>query len=131
MKNKLNKIFAVAIMAIIVGLSGSIAFANATENSGKKSAKIAVKHPKTVRISVTKDGFSPSEIRVEKGYPLTMIFNRSDSKGCGKEVVFTALNIRKKLPLKKDVTIVITPAESGEIAFACGMGMMKGKIVAR
>lgn len=130
MKNKLNKIFAVAIMAIIVGLSGSIAFANPTENSGKKSAKIAVKHPKTVRISVTKDGFSPSEIRAEKGYPLTLIFNRTDSKGCNSEVVFPSLNIRKKLPLKTDVTIVVTPQEAGEIAFACKSGKMNGKIVA-
>lgn len=131
MKNRLSKVCAVGLMAFIVGLSGSIAFANPSEKNGRKSAMVAVKHPKTVRISVTKDGFTPSEIRVEKGYPLTMIFNRSDSKGCGKEVVFTALNIRKKLPLRKDVTIVITPEESGEIAFACGMGMMKGKIVAR
>lgn len=40
------------------------------------------------------------------------------------------LNIRKTLPLKKDVNVVITPQESGEVAFACGMVMMKGLIVA-
>ncbi|MDQ6786621.1 MAG: cupredoxin domain-containing protein [Acidobacteriota bacterium] len=83
-----------------------------------------------IKVTVSKNGFSPSEIKAEKGYPLTLIFNRADNKGCGKEVVFSSLNIRKKLPLKKDVKIVITPTESGEIAFACGVGMMKGSIIA-
>lgn len=133
MKNKLMKMFAAGFVAIMIGSSGVTAFANPTgKNGGKKSsaAAKAAMHPKTVRVSVTKDGFSPSSIRAEKGSPLTLIFNRADNKGCGKEVVFESLNIRKKLPLKKDVTVVITPSESGEIAFACGMGMMKGTIVA-
>ena len=131
MKNKVMKMLAAGVAAIIIGSSGVTAFANPTNKNGnKKSSVTAAKHPKTVRISVTKDGFSPSSIRVEKGYPLTLIFNRADNKGCGKEVVFSSLNIRKKLPLKKNVTIVITPDQAGEIAFACGMGMMKGTIVA-
>ncbi len=132
MKNKLMKMLAAGIAAVIVGSSGVSAFAKPTNKNGNKKsgATTAAKHPKTVRISVTKDGFSPSSIRAEKGYPLTLIFNRADNQGCGREVVFSSLNIRKKLPLKKNVTIVITPQESGEIAFACGMGMMKGAIVA-
>lgn len=132
MKNKLMKMLAVSLTAIMIGSSGVTAFANPTNTKGNKksSAAVAASHPKTVRVSVTKDGFSPSSIRAEKGYPLTLIFNRADNKGCGKEVVFESLNIRKKLPLKKDVKIVITPDQTGEIAFACGMGMMKGTIVA-
>ncbi len=124
------KMLAAGVAAIMIASSGITAFANPTSKIGHKESNVAAKHPKTVRISVTKDGFSPSEIRVEKGYPLTLIFNRADNKGCGKEVVFSSLNIRKKLPLKKDVTIIITPDQTGEIAFACGMGMMKGTIVA-
>lgn len=130
MKNKLMKMLAAGMAAVVLGSSGVIAFANPTSKIGRKKTSVAAKHPKTVRVSVTKDGFSPSEIRVEKGYPVTLIFNRADNKGCGKEVVFSSLNIRKKLPLKKDVTVVITPDQTGEIAFACGMGMMKGRIVA-
>jgi plastocyanin domain-containing protein len=130
MKNKLMKMLAAGVVAVMIGSSGVTAFANPTNKTGNKKASVAAKHPKTVRVKVTKDGFSPSEIRVEKGYPVTLIFNRADNKGCGREVVFSSLNIRKKLPLKKNVKIVITPQESGEIAFACGMGMMKGTIVA-
>jgi plastocyanin domain-containing protein len=133
MKNKLMKMLAAGVAAVVIGSSGVTTFAVPTgKNGDRKSSAVvtAKKHPKTVRISVTKDGFSPSSIRVEKGYPVTLIFNRADNKGCGKEVVFSSLNIRKKLPLKKDVSVVITPDQAGEIAFACGMGMMKGTIVA-
>jgi len=130
MKNKLMKILAAGVAAVIIGSSGATAFANPTNKNGNKRLSAAAKHPKTVRVSVTKDGFSPSSIRAEKGSPLTLIFNRADNKGCGKEVVFSSLNIRRKLPLKKNVKIVITPTDSGEIAFACGMGMMKGTIIA-
>ena len=131
MKNKMMKILAVGLMSLMIGASGTAAFASPTNKKvGKKAGAVAAKHPKTVKIRVTKDGFNPSSIRAEKGYPLTLVFYRADNKGCGREVVFESLNIRKKLPLKKNVTIVITPQETGEIAFACGMGMMKGTIVA-
>ncbi len=125
------KILAAAIAAAIFGSVGGSAFANPNgKNRSKKSIAVAASHPKTVRVSVTKDGFSPSSIRAEKGSPLTLIFNRADNQGCGTEVVFESLNIRRKLPLKKNVKIVITPDKTGEIAFACGMGMMKGAIIA-
>ncbi len=127
MKNKMMKMLAIGLMSLIIGAKGTAAFASPTI---KKAGVVAAKHPKTVKITVTKDGFTPSSIRAEKGYPLTLVFYRADNKGCGKEVVFESLNIRKKLPLKKNVTIVVTPQETGEIAFACGMGMMKGSIVA-
>ncbi len=131
MKNKLMKILAAGVAVIMIGSSGVTAFANPTNKNGNKKLSVtAAKHPRTVRISVTKDGFSPSSIRAEKGSPLTLIFNRADNQGCGTEVVFESLNIRRKLPLKKNVKIVITPDKTGEIAFACGMGMMKGAIIA-
>ncbi len=133
MKNKMMKMLAVGLMSLVIGAGGTAVFANSTNNKAGKKASVAVAkkmHPKTVKITVTKDGFSPSSIRAEKGSPLTLVFYRADNKGCGKEVVFESLNIRKKLPLKKEVTVVITPTEAGEIAFACGMGIMKGTIVA-
>ncbi|HXG86165.1 MAG TPA: cupredoxin domain-containing protein, partial [Pyrinomonadaceae bacterium] len=91
--------------------------------------KVAAKHPKTVRISVSKDGFSPSSINVEEGFPVTLIFTRKDKQGCGNKVVFPSLNIKKNLPVGKPVTVKITPDKSGDIAFTCGMGMYKGNIV--
>jgi plastocyanin domain-containing protein len=83
-----------------------------------------------VRIKVSKDGFSPSTIEAEKGYPLTLIFTRTDAKNCGNKVVFRSLNISRNLPVGKPVTVKITPDKTGDISFTCGMGMYKGTIVA-
>ncbi len=129
MNIKWTKTLTAGVAVLMIGMTGIIGLADdtTTENGSEKGSTVA-KHPKTVRISVTKDGFTPSQIRVEKGYELTLIFNRTDSKGCSKDVVFSSLNIRRKLELKKDVTIVITPQEAGEIVFACSSGKAKGTI---
>ena len=110
---------------------GNAALANGTNEKPNNHAikKAAAAHPKTVRITVSKRGFSPSSINVEEGYPVTLIFKRKDKQGCGNKVVFPSLNITKNLPVGKPVTVQITPERSGDIAFTCGMGMYKGNIV--
>lgn len=136
MKKRFTKsIVAASIMlaAIFAGGSGSAAFANSSNgkpNAGAKRKVAAAKHPKTVRVTVDKNGFSPSTIEVEKGYPVTLIFRRADAKNCGNKVVFPSLNITRNLPVGKAVTVKITPDKTGEITFTCGMGMYKGTIVA-
>lgn len=87
-------------------------------------------HPKTVRVSVTKKGFSRSSINTEVGSPLTLIFTRRSNEGCGSKVVFPSLGITKNLPVGKAVTVKFTPRQEGTISFTCGMGMYKGSIVA-
>lgn len=88
-------------------------------------------HPKTVRVSVTKKGFSPGSINTEVGSPLTLIFTRRSNEGCGRKIVFPSLGITKSLPVGKAVTVKITPRHEGTISFTCGMGMYKGIIVAQ
>jgi len=131
MKKQIMKSLTAASMMLAMLFGGNAAFAGGTNGNTKNGAKkkVAVKHPKTVRITVSKDGFSPSSINVEEGYPVTLIFNRKDKKGCGNKVVFPSLNITKNLPVGKPVTVKITPEKSGNIAFTCGMGMMKGSLV--
>lgn len=87
-------------------------------------------HPKTVRISVNKNGFSPASIRTETGSPLTLIFTRRSRQACGNKVVFASLGITRDLPLGKPVTIRFTPRSDGTITFTCGMGMHKGVVIA-
>ncbi len=86
-------------------------------------------HPRTVKISVDKNGFSPSTIEVEAGHKVNLVFNRADKNNCGSVVVFPKLKIRKNLPVGKYVVISLNPTKDGEITFTCGMGMMKGKIL--
>lgn len=82
-----------------------------------------------IKVTVSGDGYEPSQIPVKKGQPVKLAFHRADAEGCGGEVVFSKQNIKKKLPVGETVLIEFTPTEAGEINFACGMDMYKGKIV--
>ncbi len=119
----------VFLLAAAFGAVSASAQAVRERTSHPIHQKITRVKPKTVRITVDKNGFSPSSISVEKGSSLTLIFNRTTEEGCGSKVVFPSLNISRNLPVGKSVTIKITPAKTGEIAFSCGMGMYKGNIV--
>jgi plastocyanin domain-containing protein len=44
-------------------------------------------------------------------------------------VVFPSLNIKRALPLNQPVVIEFVPAKAGDVAFACGMNMLKGVVV--
>lgn len=81
------------------------------------------------KVVVSKDGFAPEEISYKKGQPLKLAFVRIDEQNCGDEVIFKDLNITKKLPVGEVVTVDVPTDKSGEIKFACGMDMFKGKIV--
>jgi plastocyanin len=81
------------------------------------------------KITVSSAGFEPSSITVKKGQPVKLAFLRQDANNCGSEVVFPKQNINKTLPVGKTVLIEFTPENSEEIAFSCGMNMMKGKIL--
>ena len=79
-----------------------------------------------VRISISKNGYEPARIELKKGVPAKLAFTRTDAENCGGTVVFPSLNIRRDLPVGKTEIIEFTPAETGEISFACGMGMYRG-----
>jgi hypothetical protein len=81
------------------------------------------------KIVVSKDGFTPEEVTFQKGQPLKLAFFRVDEENCASEVVFKNLNIKKSLPVGEVVLIDVPTNKSGEINFACGMNMYKGKIV--
>jgi hypothetical protein len=82
-----------------------------------------------IKITVSGDGYAPSSIPVKKGQPVKLAFYRADADNCGGEIVFAKQNIKKKLPVGETVLVEFTPGEAGEIAFACGMDMMRGKLV--
>ncbi len=82
-----------------------------------------------IKVTVSSGGYEPSSIPVKKGQPVKLAFTRTDANNCGGEVVFSKLNIKKQLPVGETVLVEISPQESGEISFACGMDMMQGKII--
>lgn len=73
--------------------------------------------------------FEPSRLTLRAGVPARLTFTRTSEKTCATSVVLTSLNVKKELPLNEPITIEFTPGQAGEIAFACGMNMLRGTVV--
>ena len=83
-----------------------------------------------VVVHVTSGGFSPNHIDAHAGEALTLRFLRTTDETCATRVVFPAQGIDRELPLGRPVDVALVPPR-GEVAFACGMGMLRGSVVAR
>lgn len=109
-----------------IALVAALGFIGASAGEPKKAA------PKRIDISVTEAGFEPSKVTVTKGEEVTLAFTRKTDKTCATEVV-VHLNekdtVEKKLPLNQMVPVTATFSKTGELGYACGMGMYKGVIV--
>ena len=88
-------------------------------------------HAREARVTITEKGFEPDRIIVSGGGPVRLTLLRTSDKSCATEVVFPSLDIRRQLPLNQPVLIEFIPKQSGEIAFACGMDMLRGTVVVR
>ena len=84
---------------------------------------------KEIQVSVTDNGFEPSQIEVKRGENVTLVITRLSDATCATEVVFADRDIKKELPLNQAVTVNLGKVESGPVAFACGMDMIKGEVV--
>ena len=83
----------------------------------------------TANVKVGDAGFEPSMITLRKGVPARLTFTRVSDKTCATEVVFPDYGIKRALPLNQGVAIEFTPQKTGDVAFACGMGMLKGMLM--
>jgi plastocyanin domain-containing protein len=86
--------------------------------------------PKRVDVAITEEGFSPARVNAEAGIPIELVFTRKTDKTCATEIVVPSLKIKKPLPLNEPVPVAFTP-EKGDVNFACGMNMLKGKLVVK
>lgn len=99
-------------------LAGPSAVAAMTEQGGVQVVRIDVK-----------GGYSPAVIRVRAGSPVRLEFHRDETNPCTEEVVVPDFGIRTFLPAHRTTPVSFTPSE-GKHEFACGMGMIRGTLVA-
>ena len=76
-----------------------------------------------------KGGYDPPAVRVAKGRPVKLVFDRQETSGCSEEIVIGDFNVRRFLPAFQKTTVELTPRESGVHEFTCGMGMLRGKLI--
>lgn len=82
-----------------------------------------------VRITVD-NGYSPAAIGVKAGRRTRLVFERRDDSSCSEEVVFADFGIKRFLPKGEPVAIDIEPPAPGRYGFTCGMGMLRGTVIA-
>jgi plastocyanin domain-containing protein len=83
-----------------------------------------------LQLTVDGTGYHPSSISAPPGKPVRLTITRMSDEGCGQQIVFPSLNIRRDLPLNQAVTVEFRMPASGSVAFTCGMDMLRGSIVA-
>lgn len=82
-----------------------------------------------IHISVSRNGYEPSQVTIPAGKPARLAFERKDAANCAGTVLFPDLGIRKELP-PGETTIVELPASNArELKFSCGMKMYRGAVL--
>jgi plastocyanin domain-containing protein len=113
----------------------SISVAAACSKSGKAEGQAEPVIPpapagvQQAKVRVDKKGFSPSEVKLEKGKPAILYFVRTTDETCAKEVVFPELKIEKALPLDTPVRIDVPTTDARTLTFQCGMAMYKSSVL--
>lgn len=94
-------------------------------------APTAKPREQTARIVLNEQSYQPASVNLRAGIPARLTFVRQVEATCGTEIVLADYGIKKDLPLREPVTVEFTPVKTGEFSFACGMNMLKGKLVVR
>ncbi len=87
--------------------------------------------PTSLSVTVDAAGYHPSSLSAPAGGPVRLTITRTSDEGCGQQIVFPSLQLRRDLPLNRAVVVDFTMPASGSVAFACGMDMLRGTVVAQ
>ena len=118
-------------MRVCVSIVSAVALFAAACSSGSVTPSAAAPSRRESSVEVGASGYSPSEVAAAAGEEVRLVFTRTSDEGCGQQLVFPDMNIRRDLPLDEAVPVDITMPASGSVAFTCGMGMYRGSVVVR
>jgi plastocyanin domain-containing protein len=74
-------------------------------------------------------GYEPGVVRLKRGVPARLVFDRQETASCSEEIVLPAFGIRRFLPPYQKTAIELTPNEKGTFDITCGMSMLHGKLI--
>jgi len=115
---------------VVAGGLGAIALVNWYFLFSSRAAVAATTEGSTQEIRIlVKGGYDPGTVRLKRGQPARLVFDRQERSSCSEEVVLSAFGIRKFLPAFERTAVDITPTENGTFDITCGMSMLHGKLV--
>jgi len=107
---------------VLTGLLGWYFFGPKTSRRAELADGVQV-----VKVTV-KGGYTPDVIEVAAGVPVRLLFDRQESGDCSSRVVFSDFKVNQILPAFETTAVEFTPELLGEYGFACGMGMLHGRL---
>lgn len=117
----------------VVVTTGSFYIRAERERLGlRQPASAADPHGGQVRmidVAVTASGFAPAKVEVAAGTHVKLRVTRQVESTCGTDLVVAGKKVVDQLPLNKPVEVDLGLVTRGEVAFTCGMGMLKGSLV--
>ena len=114
------------IIAVMALASACDRGTNAAGSSGPPPAGATM-----LQLKVEGMKYLPSSMTAPPNKPVRLTIKRVSDDGCGQQIVFPSLDIRRDLPLNEAVAVDFTMPASGTVAFTCGMNMMRGSIEAK
>lgn len=81
-----------------------------------------------VQIEV-KGGYDPGVVRLKRGVPARLVFNRQETSPCSEEIVIPAFGVKQFLAPFKKTTVEILPKDAGKFEMTCGMSMLHGTLL--
>ncbi|HYH83536.1 MAG TPA: cupredoxin domain-containing protein [Longimicrobium sp.] len=117
-------------VAVVLAGMAAIAWVNwyfFLAERGSASAALSAGGVQEVTITVH-GGYTPAAVRVKRGAPVRLVFDRQETSSCSEEVVIPAFGIRRFLPAHQKTAVEFTPAETGDFEFTCGMSMLRGRL---
>ncbi|MCI0388027.1 MAG: efflux RND transporter periplasmic adaptor subunit [Acidobacteria bacterium] len=94
-----------------------------------QSSRSRQEQVQSVTVTLSEKGYQPERFKLRQGIPARVTFVRKVEATCGTEVVLAEYNIKRELLLNQHVVVEFTPTKTGEFKFACGMDMLRGKII--
>lgn len=116
---------------VIAGAASAIAWVNWYFFFAERSTATATTSAgglQEVEIAV-RGGYDPGVIKLKRGVPARLVFNRQENSSCSEEIVIPEFGVRKFLPAFEKTAITIAPEKSGTFDITCGMSMLHGQLV--
>ena len=76
-----------------------------------------------------KGGYDPGVVRLKRGQPARLVFNRQETSPCSEEIVIPAFGVKQFLAPFKKTVVEILPKDAGTFDMTCGMAMLHGKLM--
>lgn len=95
-----------------------------------KAVTAAAREGGVQEVTITvQGGYEPAEVRLKKGVPARLVFDRQETSGCSEEIVIPEFGIRRFLPAFEKTAVELRPEKTGSFDFTCGMSMLRGRLV--